>query len=163
MTTPTLASKVFQIGYVVPDLTAAIDFFKAKFGVPKFLEIRNVGLSDQMFRGKPADLRHSIAFGYLGDMQVELIEPVSGTSTYSEFLERNPGGGAQHIGIMVDDFDAACADMKRKGYEIVQSGRNGKTRLAYFDTDRSVGTLTELVYLDPPERENFQKLKRGEL
>lgn len=159
MKSPTLASRVFQIGYVVPDLTAAIAFFKEKMGVPRFLEIRNINLADQTFRGKPANLHHSIAFGYLGDLQIELIQPISGTSTYSEFLEKNPGGGAQHIGLRVEDFDAACAEMKANGYEIVQSARNGNTRIAYFDTDGDVGTLTELVYLDPAEFAHMEELK----
>lgn len=159
MTKPSLASQVFQIGYVVPDLTAAMAFFKEKLGVPRFLEIRNANLSDKTFRGKPSDMRYSMAFGYLGDMQIELIEPVSGDSTYSEFLKRNPTGGAQHVAFMVEDFDAACADLKAKGFDIVQSGRNGKTRLAYFDTEAAIGTLTELVYIDPPERAHFAELK----
>ena len=162
MITATLAIKVFQIGYVVPDLTAATAFFKKNYAVPNFLEVRGAGLSDQTYRGGPGNCRYNIAFGYFGDLQIELIEPVSGESTYKEFLQRNPQGGAQHIGVLVDEFDTACAELQGKGYEIVQSGRNGKTRIAYFDTDRSVGTLTELVYLDPPDRERFQRLKRGE-
>jgi methylmalonyl-CoA/ethylmalonyl-CoA epimerase len=158
-----LAESVFQLGYVVPDLHAAIAFFKETLGVPNFMVIENIKLSDQTYMGKPADLRHSIAFGYLGDLQIELIQPTSGTSTYSEYLKKNPAGGVQHLGLMVEDFDGAVAKLKAKGFSPVQTARNGETRLAYFDTDPKIGTLTEIVYIHPPERERFQRLKRGEV
>jgi len=57
------------------------------------------------------------------------------------------------------DFHAAIAGMTARGYAVVQSGRNGETRLAYFDTDRDVGVLTEIVYLAPEERAKFEAMK----
>jgi catechol 2,3-dioxygenase-like lactoylglutathione lyase family enzyme len=160
MTEKTLAQSVFQIGYVVPDLKAAVAFFKEKLGVPHFMVVEKIHLSDQTYRGKPSDVTSAIAFGYLGDMQIELIQPISGESTYTEFLAKNPAGGVQHLGVMVEDFDKAVADMKAKGFPLVQSGRNGETRLAYFATDPAIGTLTEIVYIHPPERGRFEDLKQ---
>ncbi len=52
-----------------------------------------------------------MAFGYIGDMQFEVIENVSGKSTYSEFLDRVPQGGVHHLGYSVDDYDAAANDL----------------------------------------------------
>ena len=146
------ADQVFQIAYVVPDLHAAIRFFKEKLGVVDFLVWENFMLQDQIYNGAPGDHKQSIAFGFAGQMQIELIQPVSGTSSYSEYLARNPKGG-----VLVDDFDAAIAGMTARGYAVVQSGRNGETRLAYFDTDRDV--LTEIVYLAPEERAKFEAMK----
>lgn len=37
----------------------------------------------------------------------------------------------------------------------MQSGRNGETRFGYFDTDRMIGALTEIVYLRPEVRAAF--------
>ena len=34
---PYLSDTLFQIGYVVPDLNAAVRFFKDQLGVPEFL------------------------------------------------------------------------------------------------------------------------------
>ena len=59
-----------------------------------------------------------MAFGYIGDMQFEIIEPVAGKSTYSEFLERVPEGGVHHLGFSVDDYDAATADLLARGYRL---------------------------------------------
>ena len=100
------------MAYVVPDLKAAIGFFKEKLGVASFLVKEDVKIQDQIYLGKP---------------------------------------------------DAAAADMKARGFDLVQSGRNGDTRFAYFDTDGLIGTLTELVYLAPAERAGFERMKRKEI
>jgi hypothetical protein len=161
MTAP-LAQKVFQIGYVVPDLHAAIGFFKQTLGVRDFLVWENLVLEQQTYKGNPADNVQSIAFGYLGDMQVELIQPLSGESTYSAYLRQNPQGGVQHLGILVDDFDAAVTAMTERGFKVVQSGCHGATRLAYFDTGAAGGALTEIITIAPGELAMFERFKRGE-
>lgn len=157
-----LANDIFQIAYVVPDLHAATRFFKEKLGVPNFLVKEDIQGQEQTYRGKPGNFRHSIAFGYAGDMQIELIQSLSGASTYAEFLEQNPQGGVHHLGILVDDYNAGLTDMKSRGFEMVQSGRNGETRFAYFDVHRPVGTLMEIVCLAPQIKAAFERLKRGE-
>ena len=158
----TLADNVFQIAYVVPDLHAAIRFFKDKLGVPNFLVLEDIKIQDQTYLGKPGNYRQSIAFGFCGQIQIELIQPLAGTNSYSEFLKDHPKGGVQHLGIMVDNYDAAVADIKARGFTLVQTGRNGETKFAYFDIDDLAGTLMEVVYLAPAERAGFEKMRRKE-
>ncbi len=159
----TLAGNVFQIGYVVPDIHGAVRFFKEKMGVPNFLVKEDIQGQEQTYRGKPGDFRHSIAFGYAGDTQIELIQSLGGASTYSEFLEQNPNGGVHHLGILSDDYNAGVADMTGRGFKLVQSGRNGETRFAYFDVAHPIGTLMEIVCLAPAIKAAFERLKRGEV
>ena len=160
---PTLADNIFQIAYVVPEIHAAVRFFKEKLGVPGFLVKEDIEGQEQTYLGKPGNFRHSIAFGYAGEMQIELIQALSGESTYTDFLKQNPKGGVHHLGILVEDYAAAVADMKARGFELVQSGRNGETRFAYFDVDHPIGTLLEVVYLAAPIRAAFERLKRKEV
>ncbi|MPZ59217.1 MAG: VOC family protein [Rhizobiales bacterium] len=160
--TTQLAQKIFQIGYVVPDLHAAIRFFKETLGVPDFMVWENLMLEQQTYNGTPGDYVQSIAFGYAGDMQIELIQPLSGESTYSAYLRQNPKGGVQHLGILVDDFDAAVKAMTARGFKIVQSGCHGDTRLVYLDTGDASGTLTEIITITPEEQAMFARFKRGE-
>ena len=127
-----------------------------------FLVKEDIQGQEQTYRGKPGDFRHSIAFGYAGDVQIELIQTLSGASTYSEFLEQNPNGGVHHLGILSDDYNAGVADMTGRGFKLVQSGRNGETRFAYFDVDHPIGTLMEIVCLAPAIKAAFERLKRGE-
>ena len=157
-----LAADIFQIAYIVPEIHTAVRFFKEKLGVPTFMVKEDIEGQEQTYLGNPGNFRHSIAFGYAGDMQIELIQSLSGASTYADFLSQHPQGGVHHLGILVEDYDTAFADMTARGFKMVQSGRNGETRFAYFDVDHSVGTLFEIVFLAPKIRAAFERLKRGE-
>lgn len=155
-----LAEGVFQIGFVVPDIHKGMAFFKETLGVPEFLFIEKPELSDEIYLGKPSPLRLHLAFGWCGDTQIELIQPIAGVSGYSKFLDRNPQGGMQHYGIEVADYDRAVADMTGRGFALIQSGRHNETRFGYFDTTPEIGTLTELVYVQPEEKAFLHGLKR---
>jgi catechol 2,3-dioxygenase-like lactoylglutathione lyase family enzyme len=155
----TLAQKVFQIGFIVPDIHKAMAFFKDKLGVPEFLFIEKSDLQDETYLGKPAPLTQSLAFGWCGDTQFELIQPLTGVSTYSKFLEHNPQGGMHHYAIEVADYAQGLKDMAGRGLTLVQAGRHNETRFAYFDTTSTIGALTEIVYLQPEERAFMHGLK----
>jgi methylmalonyl-CoA/ethylmalonyl-CoA epimerase len=158
--TGTLAQNVFQIGFIVPDIHKAMAFFKEKLGVPEFLYVEKPELQDETYLGKPAPLRLHIAFGWCGDTEIELLQPVSGVSTYSKFLDHNPQGGMHHYGIEVPDYAQAVKDMQAKGFSLVQSGRHNETKFGYFDTTAVIGAFTELVYLQPEEKAFKQTLKQ---
>jgi methylmalonyl-CoA/ethylmalonyl-CoA epimerase len=157
--TSTLAEGVYQIGIVVPDIHKGMSFFKDKLGVPEFLFIEKPELQDETYLGKPAPLRLHLAFGWCGETQVELIQPISGVSTYSKFLDHNPKGGIHHYGAEVSNYAQGVKEMESQGYELVQGGRHNETRFAYFDTTGVIGTLTEIVYLQPEERAFMHSLK----
>jgi methylmalonyl-CoA/ethylmalonyl-CoA epimerase len=158
--TDVLAQGIYQIGIVVPDIHKGMAFFKGKLGVPEFLFIEKPELQDETYLGKPAPLRLHLAFGWCGDTQVELIQPIAGVSTYSKFLDHNPKGGMHHYGIEVANYAEAVKDMESKGFELVQGGRHNETRFGYFDTTGVVGVLTEIVYLQPEEKAYMLTLKR---
>ena len=154
-----LPGKFFQIGYVVPKLDAALAHLNTKLGAPRFMVLREIIVENGWFRGSQAPINHSMAFGYVGDMQFEIIEPVSGKSTYSEFLERVPEGGVHHLGFSVEDYDAATADLLARGYRLVQRGTFGGTKFGYFETSDDPGTVTEIIYLDPNVQGMFASIK----
>lgn len=153
----TLAQNVFQIGFVVPDIHKGMAFFKDKLGVPEFLFLENPGL--ETYLGQPAPLTVRLAFGWCGNTQIELIQPIAGVSTYSKFLEHNPQGGMHHYCTEVDNYAQGVKDMESCGFPLVQSGRHNETRFAYFDTTGMIGALTEIVYLQPEEKAFMQTLK----
>ena len=156
-----LAQKYFQIGYVVPDIQKAMAFFKGTLGVPEFYLMEKPELSDETYLGKPSPLQVNLAFGWAGQMQLELIEPLSGESTYSKFLSERPQGGMQHFALQVENFEAGLAEMKAKGYEPVQTGRNGETYFAYFDTTDSIGVYTEILHLSAEEMSAAMGMKKA--
>ena len=159
MASRALPGTLFQIGYVVPNLDAALAHLSSKLGAPRFMVLREIIVENGWFKGSQAPINHSMAFGYVGDVQFEIIEPVSGKSTYSEFLERVPEGGVHHLGFSVENYDAATADLLARGYKPVQRGTFGDTKFGYFETSDDPGTVTEIVYLDANVRGMFASIK----
>jgi len=154
-----LPGTLFQIGYVVPNMDAALVHLNTTLGAPRFMVLRGIVVENGWFRGAPETINHSMAFGYVGDVQFEVIEPVSGKSTYSEFLDRVPAGGVHHLGYSVEDYDTATADLLSRGYRLVQRGTFGDTKFGYFETADDPGTVTEIVYLDANVKGMFANIK----
>jgi methylmalonyl-CoA/ethylmalonyl-CoA epimerase len=104
------------------------------------------------YRGKPADYSLKVAWAKLGSWTLELIEPTRGVNIYTEFLEKH-GEGIQHLGIYVDDYDAAFGELIRREYKQIQGGPidgiDKTGRFDYFETEKEYGTILEL--LDMPE------------
>ena len=153
---------VFQVAYVVHDIQAAQRFFNEMLGGPRFFVIENIAFKEYTYRGQPAECLQHVAFGYAGTMQIELMQPLSGENTVSEFL-RQGGYGVHHLGIQVADLDRAMHDMKEQGFVLVESGVAGQaTRFAFFDTRAAIGTYLELVSLDEGNRALFERIRRGD-
>jgi len=101
--------------------------------------------SGKTVKGKQVDydMDLRLAKGDLGGVGFEIIQPLKGETVYTEFLEKK-GEGVHHLAFGVEDFDAEVADMKKRGFRIVQTGAMGNVRWAYFDTDKLGGMLIEL-------------------
>jgi len=130
----TLAQGAYQIGIVVPDIHKGMAFFKDKLGVPEFLFIEKPELQDETYLGEPAPLRLHLAFGWCGDTQIELVQPISGVSTYSKFLDHNPQGGMHHYGIEVANYPQGVKDMDARLHTGAEwSPRRDEVRLFRHD------------------------------
>ena len=86
----------------------------------------------------------------LGDIRIELIQPVEGESPSKEFLD-NKGEGINHICFSVDDLEKEAAKLAKKGFKVVSSVKfvNGGGNV-YFDTGKVGGVLPALLQ-QPPE------------
>lgn len=159
-----LASRFFQVAWVVRDIAAAERFFINVIGVEKFFHIENLRASDVegTYLGQPADWVCHLYFAYAGDTQIELIQHVSGASIYDEFL-RDMGDGVQHVAYLIDDseYDAEARRLESSGYRLLQGARADIARVGYFDTRRDIGVATELVGVTDAGKEFFRNLKAG--
>ena len=112
------------------------------------------------YRGKVQSYRMRLAFTQVGNLQLELIQPLLGESIYQEHLDRH-GQGLHHIGVFVASLDEAISEATDNGYVVIQSGRGygkaGDGGYAYLDTEESLGTTLELIEVPrervPPEME----------
>lgn len=110
------AGPIFQLGWVVPDITSATAEFADRYGVTEWFALDEVRFGPRTcrYRGRPADYTVAVALGYAGGQQLELIAPRAGDSPYSEYLTRS-GAGLHHIAYIPDDFDAALAEARAAG------------------------------------------------
>ena len=139
--------KFMHASIVVRDMEKAIKYFEAlDVGpFPAFIGGPGMKFSGKTVKGKQVDydMDLRLAKGDLGGVGFEIIQPLKGDTVYTEFLEKK-GEGVHHLAFGVEDFDAEVADMKKRGFMVVQTGAVGNVRWAYFDTDKLGGMLIEL-------------------
>ena len=152
---------VFQICWVVDDLDAAEQQLTEQFGVAKFMRLNDVRFTPETstLRGAPADYSINLSLGYAGEQQLELIQPVSGTSLYFEHLEKH-GPGLHHVAWMPADYDAALRSAVTSGADVEQEGTmaDAGMRFAYL-AGGPLGSHIELMQIGPQIAAMFDRLR----
>ena len=146
---------------MVKDSEATARRYWEEFGIGpwRFYTIDPTNTPGMTFRGKPVEHAFRTALANIGDVTLELIEPIAGSSVYTEHRATH-GEGLHHLAFAVDDYDYARGDLARRGYEELQHGRPYDVNdYSYFDTSRALGFITELSSEEaaekpfpPPER-----------
>lgn len=148
-----------QIAWVTADLDATETALTGLLGVRKWVRIPEVHFAPDTcsYHGKPADFLAGISLSYLGDMQLELIQPIRGENVYSDFLA-TVGPGLHHICMAAgspEQFDAALAEATRQGAPVVQQGvMAGGIQFAYVAAPQAGVPFLEIAYV-PPEMQAF--------
>ena len=95
-------------------------------------------------------VRTSMLVPEKGGTALELLEPLSGESPISKFLDKR-GEGIHHICFLVGDIEAALDRLKRDGVKLIdESPRPGAyhSRVAFIHPKAMNGVLIELAELD---------------
>lgn len=150
-----------QIAYMVNDIDAAMKHWHDEHGVGPFLVTRNQApLSNAYYRGDKAQTsRVNIAFAYVGDMQLELIELIGDTpGLYKEALDRG-NYGVHHYAVLVDDFPKAYNWALDNNFDaVIDSGVDGLARMSYMENPRQ-GLILEVIEWNPLTRPYFNGLE----
>ena len=109
--------------------------------------------------GAPADYAMRVALANLGPTRIELIEQKAGDTVYAEFIQGH-GYGVHHLGVRVEDIQAAVREAEAAGYRVTMDGAGfgagGDGHYAYLDTEDDLGTTIELIQRPrrrtPPEK-----------
>src|SRR3954471_18484423 len=115
--------KAVQIGIVVKDLNRTTELLSSIFGLGpfKFIEWPNRPEAKYYLRGQEERTKVRQAFVQAGALELELIQPLEGTSAYREFLDEK-GGGIHHVLFETEDMDAALEEFARDGITVLQNG-----------------------------------------
>jgi methylmalonyl-CoA/ethylmalonyl-CoA epimerase len=140
--------RLVQVGIVVPDLDKTTGLLNSLFGIGPFRSVvwPNRPESRYQYRGVEEHIRLSQAFVQLGQVEIELIQPLEGErNAYKEFLDQT-GGGIHHVLFEVKDIDSVLAALAESGVSVLQSGTGIRpgTRWALLDTQEMLGFFVEL-------------------
>jgi methylmalonyl-CoA/ethylmalonyl-CoA epimerase len=139
--------RLVQIGIVVPDRDRTTKLLTSLFGIGPFRSVEwpDRPESKYYYRGVEERIRVKQAFVQLGDVEVELIQPLEGRSGYKDFLDQT-GGGIHHVLFEVTDIDSVIQELAKSGVTVLQSGTGIRpgTRWALMDTQQLLGFLVEL-------------------
>ena len=139
--------RLVQIGIVVADRERTTQLLTSLLGIGpfRFVEWPNRPESKYYYRGAEQHIRLKQAFVQLGDVEVELIQPLEGHNEYQDFLDQT-GGGIHHILFEVPDIDPVIQELAKSGVTVLQSGTGIRpgTRWALLDTKKLLGFLVEL-------------------
>jgi methylmalonyl-CoA/ethylmalonyl-CoA epimerase len=153
--------KILQVGLVVKDSEATARRYWEEFGIGpwRFYTIDPSNTSGMTFRGKPVKHSFRAALARIGEVTLELIEPLAGSSVYAEHLATH-GEGLHHLALAVEDYDQAREYLRGRGYAELQHGRPfDVNEYSYLDTNPALKFITELSSdeaadkpFPPPER-----------
>ena len=123
-----------HIGIAVSNLQESLSFWETSLGI----ELHGIE--------EVAEQKVRTAFLPIDDTEIELLEPTSAESSVAKFIEKH-GEGLHHIAIRVDDIEAALAELKAKGIQLIdETPRNGAggVRIAFVHPRATHGVLLEL-------------------
>ncbi len=155
MTQPTLGTDtIVQVGIVVADVEATARAWSSILGLP-MPEIR---ITDEFdfarteYEGAPTRARARMAFLSVGQVDIELLEPLGEPSTWNDQL-RQHGPSLHHVAFEISGMSEARAYLNDQGVKLIQRGEFVGGRYAYFDTQARLGGILELLEHDEPAAE----------
>jgi catechol 2,3-dioxygenase-like lactoylglutathione lyase family enzyme len=134
--------KLVQIGLVVRDMDKAIKRFSV-LGFGPFAPKKLPPGTKEWIRGKPSRADVKVNATMVGNVELELCQPVSGKSPHQEFSD-SKGEGIQHVMFAVEDLEKEIDRLTKQGATVLLKADFGTGGLAYLDLDAS-GFIVELI------------------
>jgi methylmalonyl-CoA/ethylmalonyl-CoA epimerase len=139
---------ISQIAIVVRDIDESLERYHRALGWGPWniYEHKPPALHDTYLHGQPTEFTMLGAETHVGDLVVELLQPVDGPSIYKEWLEEH-GEGLHHIAVMRPTPDESQATKQRfdeMGASVLMEGRIGESiHFYYLDTEPLLKVILE--------------------
>ena len=133
-----MLEKLDHIGIAVKDLDQAMKLYREAFGIEPDLVYES------------SYTKAKIAFFPVGDVRIELIQPVNPESVVGRFLEKK-GEGIHHVSYRVKDVDGSLAELEMKGVQLIDKKSRKvreNERVAFLHPKSTNGVLVELIQED---------------
>ncbi len=130
-----MIKSISHIGLAVKDLDEAIHLYEKVLGLKA--AHRWVAEGDRM----------AAAAFRIGDVEIELMQPLGEDSPVGRFIDKR-GEGIHHIAYKVDDVGKALGEARANGLETIdelpREGGDGKTKIGFLHPRSTHGVLIEL-------------------
>ncbi len=158
--------EIKQLGIVVENVEETARNYWGLLGVGPWilLDFKPPHLTDVTLHGisinDQVNLHTKAALARIGDLQIELLEPVKGPSTYMEFLKTR-GQGIHHLSFdRIENHDEMISGFRRMGIETESTGLiGGAITFSYMATQDDLGTIYEALKVDPNKKNTLTEYK----
>ena len=135
--------KLVHLGIVVRDIDKTVKRLES-LGIGPFGALSMAPpIGKIYYRGKPLDAEYKVLSTKIGEVELEMFEPVKGESPWQEFLD-NKGEGIHHMALLVDDLDKETDRLTERGASIMLQARSERGGGAYLDLNIG-GIIIELL------------------
>jgi hypothetical protein len=157
---------IIQSAYVTRDFDQSLDFWISVMGAGPFY-VGQFEPIDQVYRGRPANALVTVAMGYSGDHQIEVIRQDNDSpSAYNETTGpgvRIPKAGLfHHVMVKHAGYDAAYSRFlgngAKKCFDAVVPDVG---RYCYLDAQETLGCFIELLEECPAVDAAFAKMREA--
>ena len=91
-----------------------------------------------------------VALGWTGDLQIEIIEPVSGlVDIYLPYLPKDDSLRFHHASTRVDDWIPFLKEIERQKYPVAYAGGFEGLQFVYLDARDTLGHYLEYMWATP--------------
>lgn len=141
-----------QLAYVTSDFDAALNLFATRYGMNRFLELRNFTMATGP--GRAATLH--IGLAYAGPMQIEVMQPLSGDDGAWRRALRGTGQFEMvfhhecHLLRSRADIAAVRDALAQAGFPVIMEGEApGIAYYLYADQTSTIGHAVEYICYEP--------------
>jgi hypothetical protein len=136
----------FQNAYVTRNVDKWVESFRKRAKVDRVLTYE--GSTPVTTPEGPGIQTNKLAFIWVGDLQYELIQPVSGSvRLYADALPPDESLQFHHICMRVADWDEFRARVDEQPYPVVLEGGNELLRFLYLDARPLLGHYVEYTWM----------------
>lgn len=131
-------TSISHVGICVKDVVSAAEDYWHILGIGPWRigEWGSRVLYHRCYEGKPAWGRRRIARCCLGDLHLDLVQPIEGESMYHEWSSRH-GPSLHHLGFSCEDVDEVERVLREQGARTLESGHtdgpNGTASYCYIE------------------------------
>ena len=140
-----------QVAFVVKDLQKSMESYWNILGIGPWdvYEMHAPILQNIKYRGKTADFSIKVGNAMVGQVELQLIQPIAGESLYKEALKKE-GEGVHHLQFITDDLDRINEIMNEEGFATLEGADVYDGKFAYYDTTDALKCIWE-VFQPPKE------------